>query len=482
MANGWTGLIQQAAGGAWRPPTYTIDGDSIMSVHSISNSTSAAYWSQGMMNWCMAKAGWPWSMANNAATGGNTTEQILAGIGTGVLQYQPGYAIYNGGWNDLAAGVATYQIIANLQQYAIVCLNAGILPIYIGLQATSSYASAALKQAINLINQSMRTFMQQSGGLFVDLYSYTLDTATGGVLADYTLDGIHFTTLGARVVGEGPLYNALQNLFANAYKPIVSTNDYSNTIANPMLLGTSASGTNGFTATTWTGLPGPAVNGPDSMLADVLNATGTVTDPAARTDGRAGISYLMTPTMTANNGFGRVYQSVNWFTSWQSGGTYSKGAWRVPTRYNGYMYSASTAGTAGTTEPAWPTTAGATVADNTVTWTCYVMPKTGETWQAEFEVDQVAVVSGSGMPTCIVQCLNTAGTTVFSAYTNFWDSASAVEKYPTALSTSYIFRTPPFVIPNNVSRIMPQFKMQGANSATLTMGCNNFRLWKVLGA
>lgn len=480
MTNGWTGLIQQSAGGAWRPPTYTIDGDSIMSVHSISNSTSAAYWSQGMVNWTMAKAGWPWSMANNAATGGHTTAQILAGIGTGVLQYQPGYAIYNGGWNDISAGVATFQTIANLQQYATICLNAGIVPVYIGLHATNSYTSVASKQSINLINQSMRTFMQQSGGLFVDLHSYTLDTSTGGALTDYTLDGLHFTTLGARVVGEGPLYTALQYLFANTYKPIVSTNDYRNTIANPMLLGSTASGSNGFTATTWTGLPGPSVDGPNSMTADVLNATGTLTAPAARTDGRAGQSFLMTPTMTAANGFGRVYQSVNWFTAWSASGSFTLGAWRIPTRSNGYMYSVSTAGTSAASEPTWPTTVGETVTDGTVVWRCYAMPQAGETWQAEFEVDQVAVTSGSGMPTCIVQCLNETGTTLYSAYTNFWDSASAVEKYPTALNAAYIFRTPPFVVPATTARMLPQFKMQGANGAVLKLGCNNMRLWKVL--
>lgn len=37
---------------------------------------------------------------------------------------------------------------------------------------------------------------------------------------------------------------------------------------------------------------------------------------------------------------------------------------------NGYRYKATVSGTTGSSEPAWPTTIGNTVADGTVTWTC----------------------------------------------------------------------------------------------------------------
>lgn len=41
----------------------------------------------------------------------------------------------------------------------------------------------------------------------------------------------------------------------------------------------------------------------------------------------------------------------------------------VPTTPNGRYYKCTTAGTAASGEPTWPTTAGGTVADGTVTWT-----------------------------------------------------------------------------------------------------------------
>lgn len=43
----------------------------------------------------------------------------------------------------------------------------------------------------------------------------------------------------------------------------------------------------------------------------------------------------------------------------------------TPSVANGFFYRCTTAGTTGTTEPVWPTTAGATVTDGTVVWTAY---------------------------------------------------------------------------------------------------------------
>ncbi|KAA1013052.1 hypothetical protein FVF58_09690 [Paraburkholderia panacisoli] len=44
-------------------------------------------------------------------------------------------------------------------------------------------------------------------------------------------------------------------------------------------------------------------------------------------------------------------------------------AYTVPAALNGRMYKCTTAGTTGSGEPAWPTTAGGTVTDGTAVWT-----------------------------------------------------------------------------------------------------------------
>ncbi len=56
---------------------------------------------------------------------------------------------------------------------------------------------------------------------------------------------------------------------------------------------------------------------------------------------------------------------------WAIATAYGIGQQVVPTLLNGYVYQCTAAGTShATTEPAWPTTRGATVLDNTARWRC----------------------------------------------------------------------------------------------------------------
>ncbi len=59
---------------------------------------------------------------------------------------------------------------------------------------------------------------------------------------------------------------------------------------------------------------------------------------------------------------------------WQAGATYPTGAYVVPTAANGFIYCATTGGTAAGTEPTWPVVPGGTVQDpagsGPLTWTC----------------------------------------------------------------------------------------------------------------
>ena len=61
--------------------------------------------------------------------------------------------------------------------------------------------------------------------------------------------------------------------------------------------------------------------------------------------------------------------------AWVGGTTYATGDFVRPTTKNGYEYEATTGGAAAASpEPTWPTTIGATVVDNAVTWTCRAVP------------------------------------------------------------------------------------------------------------
>jgi len=55
--------------------------------------------------------------------------------------------------------------------------------------------------------------------------------------------------------------------------------------------------------------------------------------------------------------------------AWAAGVAVAVGDARKPTTFNGLIAKCTTAGTTGTTEPTWPTAAGATVTDGTAVWT-----------------------------------------------------------------------------------------------------------------
>jgi hypothetical protein len=55
--------------------------------------------------------------------------------------------------------------------------------------------------------------------------------------------------------------------------------------------------------------------------------------------------------------------------TWEATTAITGGALKKPTVSNGHYYRCTTAGTTGATQPTWPTTAAATVADGTVVWT-----------------------------------------------------------------------------------------------------------------
>jgi hypothetical protein len=71
--------------------------------------------------------------------------------------------------------------------------------------------------------------------------------------------------------------------------------------------------------------------------------------------------------------------------SWAASTAYALADRRAPLTRNGHVYQVSTAGTSGSSEPTWPTSAGATVVDGTVTWT-----EAGGSWAPTYDLNAAA--------------------------------------------------------------------------------------------
>lgn len=71
------------------------------------------------------------------------------------------------------------------------------------------------------------------------------------------------------------------------------------------------------------------------------------------------------------NRYLNIHLSDNGASPWTASGSPALGTAISPTVANDYEYSVTTAGTAGMTEPVWPTTVGLTVTSGTTTYTCF---------------------------------------------------------------------------------------------------------------
>ena len=84
--------------------------------------------------------------------------------------------------------------------------------------------------------------------------------------------------------------------------------------------------------------------------------------------------------------------------AWSAAASIASGAKRRPTTTNDRIYQAGGAGTTGASEPTWPTTIGATVVDNDITWTCIAYESTpNEAKLATTQAGLAGATAGAGL-------------------------------------------------------------------------------------
>ena len=93
-------------------------------------------------------------------------------------------------------------------------------------------------------------------------------------------------------------------------------------------------------------------------------------------------------------------------SAWTASTAYALGAVVTATASYNYAYKCTGAGTSGSAEPAWPTTAGGTVTDGGVTWTCMAKDTAGATEPAWPTTINATVLDGSVTWTCRAKWAN----------------------------------------------------------------------------
>jgi acyl-CoA thioesterase-1 len=135
-------------------------------------------------------------LVKNTGVPGNTTAQMRARFAADVLPYKPSVLFILGGTNDLGLGISYSAIISNLRAIVVAAKAQKIQPILL-LVPPDSYKSMAPK--IDALNAAIINLANSQRVVYVDIHA-PLSTSTGIFYSKYTVDGLHFTDLGAQVV------------------------------------------------------------------------------------------------------------------------------------------------------------------------------------------------------------------------------------------------------------------------------------------
>lgn len=160
----------------------------------------------------------------NKGVTGELSEQMLARFDSDVIRLSPKIVIILGGSNDLGWGLAPKEVFANLHDMYELSLRNGIVPIACSVPSILGFdAGIAPRIALNKLIQE---HCRKSELRCVDLFSATIDQATGRLASRYSSDGLHLNTDGYRKIGDtiyeeglNPILRAIaQRSFSNGTK------------------------------------------------------------------------------------------------------------------------------------------------------------------------------------------------------------------------------------------------------------------------
>ncbi len=391
----------------------------------------------------------------NAGISGNTVAQMLARLETDVVPYvETGdVVVLQGGINSLVNGATAADTIADMRTICARLAGMGAL-VSLGTVCPSilRITTSALNLALADVNRGYRQIALDLPGVYLsDDFAAMLNTSAvlATNIATYSGDDLHPNSLGAMAIARARALSLAAVPFRKW--PLVATNqDYKGLIYNPLAIGSNATGTNG--ATIGTGVTGNfCPNGWTAARSGTLTA---VLSKVARTDGQAGEWARAAITGgSARDAFQWSFNISASGVNWAATTAYPISRVRSPTVANGFVYQVISAGTTGGTEPTWPTTAGQTVTDGTVTWACRDLPAPGDLVEASLEYQLSGWTGNAAVQARIA-----------------WQTAGSADVYSQSCNLQYAGDTlPDYNPPSGVIYIPPPPAVLGATVAKGTL-------------
>lgn len=134
---------------------------------------------------------------HNAGIAGDTTDGLLYRLHY-ILEKKPTTIVIMIGINDLLQGVPLQQIKANYTKLLDALEMIDHLVILSTLPVTSVPQTEQINEDVIALNHFLKTMAKEEGFLYIDLYK-TFSTAKGGLMEQYTLDGVHLNAEGYRL-------------------------------------------------------------------------------------------------------------------------------------------------------------------------------------------------------------------------------------------------------------------------------------------